>query len=591
MSFAIQKNNIFAVPVLHYSMEFAMQAKLAFETLKPDCVVVELSESMEKNLIRAAARLPDISVVENDPLYYLCEPCDAAFEALRSAIELGLPAYCIDLDVADYPQYRDKLPDPYSLTRIGLEKYYGAFLDHASLPKHPLDRRRELHMARRLKELSFSYERILFIGGISHIHSILELIDSNSFPSDTSSSLNDSSRLATLTEESCRDALAECGWISTAYEQWRTLFREGLLDRQKLIYTLYKSSAERYVTHTGNPFPNYQLRNMMKFARNYALLNGHLLPNLYEILAAAKGCADHNYAYEVWFLATHYPFRKNIDNLPELNLTVEQIWGHSKLIKFHLKQKRRKGYEFQLRRKDKSRLQFHPPSTFSICSYPPEDLVVEKFGDFLKKKGKLLLRDAASKTQPFSSSLEDGIDVRETIRHFSEKKLYVKTGGPPPGTASSVVMIFNADMEAEKYTWKTTWLGEHNQESDMAFYATPTSQNVVGPGISRCEYGGFMLSSPPCRLYDVWSDPDYEESLSPAETLLMAAIDYAIHPIVIYVAEKAPRAKIKSFANRFGKKIQYIPIKQLSPIMLNKIRTFHVLDGRSTREIAGDYIF
>ncbi len=310
MSFAIQKNNIFAVPVLHYSMEFAMQAKLAFETLKTDCVVVELSESMEKNLIRAAARLPDISVVENDPLYYLCEPCDAAFEALRSAIELGLPAYCIDLDVADYPQYRDKLPDPYSLTRIGLEKYYGAFLDHASLPKHPLDRRRELHMARRLKELSFSYERILFIGGISHIHSILELIDSNSFPSDTSSSLNDSSRLATLTEESCRDALAECGWISTAYEQWRTLFREGLLDRQKLIYTLYKSSAERYVTHTGNPFPNYQLRNMMKFARNYALLNGHLLPNLYEILAAAKGCADHNYAYEVWFLATHYPSEK-----------------------------------------------------------------------------------------------------------------------------------------------------------------------------------------------------------------------------------------------------------------------------------------
>ncbi len=83
------------------------------------------------------------------------------------------------------------------------------------------------------------------------------------------------------------------------------------------------------------------------------------------------------------------------------------------------------------------------------------------------------MRDAASKTQPFSSSLEDGIDVRETIRHFSEKKLYVKTGGPPPGTASSVVMIFNADMEAEKYTWKTTWLGEHNQESDMAFTRHP----------------------------------------------------------------------------------------------------------------------
>ncbi len=35
-----------------------------------------------------------------------------------------------------------------------------------------------------------------------------------------------------------------------------------------------------------------------------------------------------------------------------------------------------------------------------------------------------------------------------------------------------------------------TWLGEHSQESDMAFYSTPPGVDVVGPGISRMEHAG-----------------------------------------------------------------------------------------------------
>ena len=158
-------------------------------------------------------------------------------------------------------------------------------------------------------------------------------------------------------------------------------------------------------------------------------------------------------------------------------------------------------------------------------------------------------------------------------------------------------MIFDEDshkeeeLHKEKFPWRTTWLGEHSQESDMAFYATPVTANVVGPGISRCEYGGFLMSYPPRRMYDIWSDPDYEECLSKAEVLLMAAIDYAVKPLIVYVASKPPRSIMKSFARRFGKKVVYIPIGQLSPITLNKLRVFHVLDGHDKREIAGDYIF
>ncbi len=580
---------LYPVPILHYTMEMALHVKRAFETFKPDAVAVELPETLQPQFLSAAMRLPDVSVVEADSLYFMCEPCDGAFEGLRSALELGIPAYCIDLDVDDYPLHRESLPDPYATVHIGLEKYYEAY-KRVNIPKHPLDEKRELYMARRLKELLLRHERVLYVGGMSHVESVVKQIDRPHFPELEHAKRADV-RLATLTEDSMREVMAECGFTTLAYEQWRQNPLDGFLDRQKLLYFLYKKSSVRYRESTGNPFPGYHMRNMMKFVRNYALIHHQLMPDLYKILSAAKGCVDHNYAYETWYLATSYPLRKNIDNLPELNPSVEEVWKHAKKLQFHLKQKRDKGMQFQRRAKDRAQIKFLPPAPFSICSYPPEDVVIENFGEYLKKKGEILLSEEAARTIPFSSSLEDGIDTRETIRHFFEHKLYVKVNGRPPGAASSVVVVFNEDAEENRYPWRTTWIGEHNQESDMAFYATPPSQNIVGPGISRCEYGGFLMTTPPRRLYDIWNDPDYAGSYSKAEVLLLAAIDYAVKPVIVFVAEKPPRSKIRNLATRFGKKIVYVPIGQLSPILLNKIRTFHVLDGHDKREIAGEYIF
>lgn len=605
--FHLRHENIAAIPIIHYNMETAGQVRMLFDLFKPGCVAVELAETMSLQLLHAASRLPDISIVvthdsAQNPLYYLCEPCDAAFEGLRLALEHQLPAFCIDLDVDFYPDIKEHLPDPYAIQRIGMKHYFEVYQKCLSSEVlHPLDRERELYMARRLKELSLLYDKVLFIGGMAHIRNVLAHVSQTAFPPQKHVERN-LIEICTLTEDSCREVMSEYGWISKHYEESRQSFGEKDLvefppDRQKMIYNLYKQSAENYTKATGNPFPGYHLRNIMKFARNYALTQDRLMPDLYQILSAAKGCVDHNYAYETWLLATSYPYRRNIDALPELNLSIEDVWGKSKILRFHLKQRGRKGRLFDRRKKDRSNIRFDPPGPFSICSYPPEDVIIENFADFLKKKGTQILTEEASRTVPFSTSIEDGIDTKETIRHWHEKKLYVKVRGKPPGGVGSIVIIFDEDYSEEnkpvkeKYLWKTTWLGEHTQESDMAFYATPPSANVVGPGISRCEYGGFMMSYPPRRMHDVWRDPDYRECRSKPEILLMAAIDYAVKPLVVFVATKPPASRLKAFANRFGKKVVYIPIGQLSPITLNKVRTFHVLDGHDKRPQAGEYIF
>ncbi len=601
----LQKGHLYAVPIIHYNMEMAAQVKLAFESIQPDCVAVELPETMQTKMLHAASRLPDISVIltyrqDLSPLYFMCEPCDPLFEGLRSASEKHIDAYCIDLDVDDYPDVRESIPDPYAIQRLGLKLYYEMYeqSNRKNPPFHPpLDVEREMYMARRLKELCLRHDRVLFIGGMAHIASIFQLIDQRTFP-EFHHTNREAIEVCTLTSESCRDVLAEWGYLSAHYEKQRErILQEGPPDRQKIIFQLYRESSENYKQNTGNAFPGYHLRNTMKFVRNYALIGGHLMPDLFKILTAAKGCVDHNYAYEVWELATTYPYLRNVDGLPELDLSIEDIWGHSKLIRFHLKQKGRKNSTFPKLRKDRSSFRFRPPSPFTICSYPPEDVAIENFGNFLKKKGSQILTEEGARTIPFSTSIEDGIDTKETIRHWHEKKLYVKTKGKPPAGVGSVCIIFDEDKPEEgkpyqeKYPWRTTWIGEHQQESDMAFYATPLSKNIVGPGISRCEYGGFMMSYPPRRMSNVWHDPDYEECRTKAEVLLMAAIDYAVKPVIVYVASSPPRSILKSFARRFGKKIVYLPIGQLSSVTLNKLRAFHVLDGHDKREIADEYIY
>jgi hypothetical protein len=603
--FYLQKGNIFAVPIIHYNMEMAAQVRLAFEAVNPDCVAVEMAETLQLQLLHAASRLPDISIVltynkDHSPLYYLCEPCDGAFEGIRSALESNIPAWCIDLDVDAYPEFREDLPDAYAIQRIGLKNYYDAYkkliLEKDAILKTSLDHNREMFMAKKLKELSLSYDRILFVGGMAHIESIFKLINRTSFP-ELKHIERQVVRLCTLTEQSMRDVLAEYGWISTHYEIMRNERNFFSPDRQKLIYDLFKSAANKYVERTGNAFPGYHRRNLMKFLRNYALIRNRLMPDLFQILSAAKGCVDDNFAYETWEIATNYSYRKNIDNLPELDLAIEDIWGKSKKISFKLKSRSMKSMFSPRQRKDRSKTHFKPPGPFSICSYPPEDVIIERFGEFLKKKGSQILQEEGMRTIPFSTSLEDGVDTKETIRHWHEKKLYVKTHGKPQGGVGSVVIIFNDDTDPEKqstndkYPWMTTWIGEHSQESDMAFFATPVTHDVVGPGISRCEYGGFMMSYPPRRLINVWTDPDYGECRSKAEVLLMSAVDYSVQPLVTYVAAKPPRSAIKSYARRFGKKIVYLPIGQLSPVTMNKLRVFHVLDGYDKREIASDYIF
>lgn len=125
----------------------------------------------------------------------------------------------------------------------------------------------------------------------------------------------------------------------------------------------------------------------------------------------------------------------------------------------------------------------------------------------------------------------------------------------------------------------------------MAFYGTDPAEQVVGPGIMRATYGGFMLTLPRGRLLDVWHDRDYSFARDKSEVLLMAAIDYSLEKIVVHVAVEPPPERMRRYAVAQRKQIMHIPLAALSPVTVKKIRVMHILAGRDKREIAKDYIW
>jgi len=646
---------VHALPVLHYRMEFAQLVRKAFERVRPHVVALELPHTLEAAFVRALRRLPQISVIsyparsgknrsagERETVYLLVEPADPLVEAARLALEHGVPLQFVDADIDSYPRHIDQLPDSYSICRIGLQAYYSEYC--AAFKNQRLcreDRLREQSMAYRLKELAKQHERILFVCGMSHLQRVKALFDTPLAPT-LERVRRDGISISNLHPDSCGEILAEFPFLSAVYEHRRgplpvapeetgtglrkrfhalelisggkqDIPEEQLLDyairrsarqsggegafpdRQRIIYRLFCEAARHYRQETGETVRLWQKRAFFRFARNYALSGGMLLPDLFQLLASARGCIDDNFAYAFCRLAVCYPWQSEESDLATIRISPEEIWGGSRRIRFRPRQKRDKGlsrFGFLKRKRERRPGEwlegFDDPS---ICSYPPEDLALEAYGRFLKRKGSMQLSEDLTRCEKFTSSMLDGIDMRETLRNLHEGSIYVREQQRAKGGVGCLVVVFDEDRRTERYPYCMTWLGEHDQESDMAFYATEPAENIVGPGICRSEYGGFLLSYPPRRMLDVWHDPDYRGAAGKAEVLLMAALDYSLEKYIVYAASKPPRSIFKQLAARLGRQIVYIPLGSLSPLKLKQMRVLHILAGKDKRDIAREYIW
>ena len=588
-------------PVAPGRLEFALEVRRAILRDRPQCVALELPASLQNAWMQAIARLPEMSLIfypdeaagGDQAVYVPVEPADPFTEAIRTAMEVGAEVVFADLEAGARPHLKDTYPDPYALRYIGLERYIEAYRVYPQARTGEIAR----HAAGIAWKLQGTDPSATVLAVIS-LNLLDPLLDAMEEPQGQplAATRREGVELLNPHPESLGEICAEYPHLQWRYENYRgPMTDNSLIDRRHAQLAVFRAAEKEYEANTGERMAHWQRRLLARYARNLALAGNELSAGLFDLTVAARGVADDNYAWEVWEAAGRYPPQQTASNLLTVRISGDEVWMDTRRIRIRRRlpstKRRLRPYGLKPRKKEKIPGEWASQlNGASICSYPPEDLVIEDYGRYLKRKGKSILSEERVRVEPFSTSILDGIDMRETIRKWYEGRIYVRQYQKIHGEVGSIAVIFDEDRD-NRYPYTTTWLGENQNESDMAFYSTFPFDHMVGPGIGRAEYGGFLMSLPPRRMYDVWHDVDYEFAESKSERLLLAALDYSLHHYVVYVAAKPPRTIFKTIASRVDRTIIYIPIGQLSPVSLKKIRVVHVLDGYDKREIAKDYLW
>jgi hypothetical protein len=574
---------------------------------RPQVVAIELPSFLENTYRRALARLPEMSVIlyteesgdtgesgeDARAIYVPVEPADPFTEALRTAEEIGAQILFLEPDSNERPHLPDNYPDTYAITRIGLDKYVEAY----RVWPQPRTEEVTAHASAMAWKLQGADPDARIVAVVS-LNLLDPLLDAMEIPQEppVSKRRQPDVRLLNPHPDCLAEITIEFPYLQERYEFFRLDLKDPeTLDRPRVQMDLLREAEAKYTQSTGDKLAHWQRRMIARYTRNLAHTSNDLTANVYDLTVAARSIVDDNYGWEVWQMANRYLAQQEASNLETARLSAGEIWINTKRLRIRRRlprpKQRLKPAGLKARKKETEPGEWARQTTGNaICSYPPEDLVIEEYGRFLKKKAKAILSEERVRVEPFTTSILDGIDLRETIRNWSQRKIYVRQADRLAGEAGAVVVIFDEDRE-DRYQYLTTWLGEHQNESDMAFYSTFPFDNLVGPGIGRAEYGGILMTLPPRRLFDVWSDTDYDFAESKPERLLMAALDYSVERFVVYVAARPPRSIFRSIASHVGRKILYVPIGALSPAKLKKLRVVHVLDSYERRTEAKDYLW
>ena len=587
-----------------------------------------------------------------DALVWVSIPGDPFAEALRWANEREKPVFFVDPDIPYEERRRDPVPDPYALWNLGPQKYLELLVEESDrAPSSDVDRQRESGMAHRIKQAREVCPSgpLLSLLGAAHVRAVSRLLknptaepfvrvkrshaDIRHLHPDSLTAILPDPPLAHSVFELLRDGEApeevelqsvlsrQVSWVQyglrvitgekdgqakerpmnvaryAAYHGHQAPFtKKRFPDRRALQSVVWRIGASSYEGQTREKVQPWQRKVFLDFGRRYARLQGVLVPGLYEWAVAARGVGDDNLAWEIFDVARTYPWQKEIAELATVRIDGEELDLGTRKITFRKRFFRVKQRPMRVPVRERPTTDdpqkwldaFDPAG---LCSHRPEDIVIEDYARYLQSKAVAILSAERKRTEPFTSTMLDGIDMRETLRNLHEGRIYVQELGRSLGEAGSVVVIFDRDREGESFPYCMTWLGEDEQESDMAFYSTDPGGQVVGPGIMRATYGGFMMTYPPRRVFDVWQDREYRLAKEKGEVLLMSAVDYSEEKFVVHLAKDVPSPAMHRYAASQKKRIIHIPLGAMSPVTVKKIRVVHLLAGRDKREIAKNYIW
>jgi len=617
-------DRITCLPLIHGSGDCAIEVRRLLLTSAFDCVAVPLPASFQESVEAAIELLPRLSlVIQREPAwtaakdwspeaaedsddedadeavasYVPIDPCQGVIAALRMAMQERLPRAYIDLETAHFESYSAVLPDPYALKQVSPERFAAAVLPTIPRPTAEQTRQRVAHMGRRLRELESRYQRILLVCSLIDWPWIREAYRDLSAQTSEHDAIEPTETYAVEGRTSLF-MLGELPYITGLYEQARAELEhdENLsLDGVKALLLATRDHYRKTLGRQARTISPKLLQSYFQYVRNLSLIERRLTPDFYTLMIAAQQIFGDQFAQSLAEVARTYPY-ENDGARPEVRCGIQQGRlpdGTQLELKCRLPGPVIHWRTLQLKpqplRMDQFRWQMRW-NPYRQCSWPPEDVSIEKFRTHVKETALSLIGSDLVRSEKFSTSLKDGLDIRETLRNWHTGDLYVKVLPPTRGSLDCVVMLFDAPADPRDYPWRVTWHAEHHDESTLALFATDFGQNLVGPGIGQSLYGGAMFLFPPRPVPDIWRNRRFDFTDTLEERLLAAACFHAEERHVALLSSLPPGPGWKKLAKRFGKTLVHVPLSRFSQEQIQQLRIFHVLNGTQIRSYAANFI-
>jgi len=574
----------------------------------PPCVEEEVADAIEllpaarAVLVREPSDLDFLTPEAEGPkeaAYVPVEPTQAVIAALRTARQERIAwAFC-DLEVERFESRGGIYPDAYALKRgVSPAHFAAAVLPSLGPPPSEQARARAAHMAARLKALEaegptlflcsfreWPWVRQAYVEGWEP-----PLPEPFYAPVET----------WLIREQTLAFVMGELPFIAHLYEERRqTLGPDEHLSVDG-IKELILEARDRWVREDARvqrSLSPQRLALLLKYVRNLTLTARRLTPDLYSLALASKQVVGDAFAIQVVETAQAYPYQGEGRPWEEASFGLEgratfpstgEVLAKSLLP----------GQEVSWRR-----LELTPPppkpkveewkqrwNPHSTCSYPPEDAKIESFRNYVQEQSKAMIGADLARSEKFTTSLMDGLDIRETIRHWYSGDLYVKRMPPSRGSIEVVVFLFEVPADPKVYPWRCTWYAEHDDESTLSLFATNYQETMVGPGIGQATYGGCLFIYPPRPIPEIWQDPRIDFAQTLEERMIGAAALHSRERHIALVSPCAPKSRWRRIARAQGKKLIHLPLSRFSQETVERLRRVHVLNGHEIRSFASEFI-
>jgi hypothetical protein len=592
------------LPVVHGSIDFAVKVREELLAHPKACLCVPLPGSWREDVLAAVERLPTPSAVLQESsgesaTYVPIDPCQPVIAALRLALRERMPIEFVDLEAQEFQAPSVVHPDPFALKKLPLEKFLAAILPSLERPAEDSNQdKRVRRMAFELHRLELEYERIVFLCDVIDWPWIREgYMERRPFPEHEMYFAPIHAH--DVEPKTLAFFLGELPFITALYERARATLdpdEELAVDGVKELLQESRGRWSEGRDDKGGWLGPQLLQTFLQYVRNLTLMNRRLSPDLYTLVTASKQIAGDGFARKLLETARDYPVETSEPQKPFLRMSIgradDPTLGVVDMIS-RLPGPAVSWRSCELRPeaekvdKKKWRMLWNP---YEQCSWPPEDDKFESFQTHVREQAKNLIGQDLARSEKFTASIKDGLDIRETLRHWYSGDLYVKEIPPTRGGLEVVVFLFDPAPNFDKYPWQTTWSNEHDEESVISFFGTNYMEDIVGPGIARSRFGGVFFLFPPRPIFDVWSDPRLNKKGPLDDRLVAGAILNSQAPHIAVVSPTPLKASWKAAAKAKGKKLVHLPLSRFSGRMLDRLRTFHVLNGHHIRSYAARFI-